>query len=177
VPGDPLQADHIVSVADGGGDELANLRAIHRSEHRRRTGQQGAEAAKRKASEHAWSQQEGAADPGVRTCRQLQDREGRPRRREIPWSEVESGHWQADCQCRSEHVYDRSADPRARLDRRDPSTFRHAGQCEHRGTTDPVVLRAISKVRDGAGGDYWWVECGACDTAWQVPHYAAESVG
>jgi hypothetical protein len=35
---------------------------------------------------------------------------------------------------------------------------------------------AILKVRDGAGGDYWWVECGTCDTAWQVPHYAPESV-
>jgi hypothetical protein len=29
--------------------------------------------------------------------------------------------------------------------------------------------------QDGAGED-WWVECSACDTAWQVPHYA-ESVG
>jgi 5-methylcytosine-specific restriction endonuclease McrA len=47
IPGDPLQADHIVAVADGGGDELANLRAIHKSEHARRTGQQGHEAAKR----------------------------------------------------------------------------------------------------------------------------------
>jgi hypothetical protein len=28
------------------------------------------------------------------------------------------------------------------------------------------------KVKDGAGGSYWWVECGACNTAWQVPHYA-----
>jgi HNH endonuclease len=40
VPGDPLQADHIVSVADGGGDGLENLRAINRSEHRRRSGRQ-----------------------------------------------------------------------------------------------------------------------------------------
>jgi hypothetical protein len=23
------------------------------------------------------------------------------------------------------------------------------------------------KVRDGASADYWWVECGACETAWQ----------
>lgn len=58
----------------------------------------------------------------------------------------------------------------------DPSTFRHAGQCEHRYTSDPVLLRAILKVRDGASGGYWWVECSACDTAWQDPHYA-ESVG
>jgi hypothetical protein len=42
-PDDPLQADHIIAVADGGGDEIANLRAIHRSEHAHRTGQQGAE--------------------------------------------------------------------------------------------------------------------------------------
>ena len=48
VPGDPLQADHIVSVADGGGDELANLRAIHKSEHARRTAHQGHVAAKRR---------------------------------------------------------------------------------------------------------------------------------
>jgi 5-methylcytosine-specific restriction endonuclease McrA len=48
IPGDPLQADHIVAVADGGGDELANLRAIHKSEHARRTGQQGAKAKRRR---------------------------------------------------------------------------------------------------------------------------------
>jgi hypothetical protein len=34
----------------------------------------------------------------------------------------------------------------------------------------------VPKVKDGAGGNYWWVECGTCDTAWQVPHYA-ERVG
>jgi hypothetical protein len=32
------------------------------------------------------------------------------------------------------------------------------------------------KVRDGAGGGYWWVECDSCACGWQVPHYA-ESVG
>jgi hypothetical protein len=37
-------------------------------------------------------------------------------------------------------------------------------------------VRVILKVRDGAGGDYWWVECSGCDTAWQVPYFA-ESVG
>jgi len=42
---------------------------------------------------------------------------------------------------------------------------------------DAAVLRVILKVKDGAGGDYWWVDCGTCDTAWQVPHYAAEGVG
>ena len=96
---------------------------------------------------------------------------------EIPWSEVESGHWRAARVCGSQDVYEEPADRRAPLDRLDPSTFRHAPQCEHRGTTDPALLRAILKVRDGAGGDYWWVECSTCDTGWQVPHYAAESVG
>jgi hypothetical protein len=38
------------------------------------------------------------------------------------------------------------------------------------------VLRVILKVRDGAGEDYWWVECGVCDNPWQVLYYA-ESVG
>jgi 5-methylcytosine-specific restriction endonuclease McrA len=52
VPGDPLQADHIVSVADGGGDELANLRAIHKSEHARRTAHQGHEATRRRKDAH-----------------------------------------------------------------------------------------------------------------------------
>jgi hypothetical protein len=37
------------------------------------------------------------------------------------------------------------------------------------------MLRAILRVKDGAGGDYWWVECNACDTAWQVPQF--ERVG
>ena len=47
-----------------------------------------------------------------------------------------------------------------------------------RGTseTDAAILRAVLRVRDGAGGDYWWVECSACDCSWQVPHHA-ESVG
>jgi hypothetical protein len=39
------------------------------------------------------------------------------------------------------------------------------------------MIRLILKVRDGMGEGYWWVECGACDFVWQVPHYAPESVG
>jgi hypothetical protein len=39
------------------------------------------------------------------------------------------------------------------------------------------VLLVILKVREGAGGSYWWVQCGTCDAGWQVPHYAAGSVG
>jgi hypothetical protein len=95
---------------------------------------------------------------------------------EIQWSEVETGHWRAVCQCGSEDVYEEPTDRRGRLDPYDPFTFGHAGQCEHRYTSDPALLRAILKVRDGAGGGYWWVECGSCECGWQVAHYA-ESVG
>jgi len=35
-PGDPLEADHIIPVADGGNDTSANLRAVHRSYNRTR---------------------------------------------------------------------------------------------------------------------------------------------
>jgi hypothetical protein len=88
----------------------------------------------------------------------------------IEWSELERGHWRATCLCGSEDFYEPPA-AGTRLDPYDPSTFRHAGQCEHRNTTDPVLLKAILKVRDGAGGGYWWVQCATCDHGWQVPHY------
>jgi hypothetical protein len=76
---------------------------------------------------------------------------------------------------RSEDIYE-EADRRLRRDPLDAKTSRHAGQCEFASETDAPVLRVILKVKDGAGGDHWWVECGARDTAWQVPYYA-ESVG
>ena len=63
-----------------------------------------------------------------------------------------------------------------RLDPLDPSTSRHLGQFEFASETNAAVLRVVPKVKDGAGGNYWWVECGTCDTAWQVPYYA-ERVG
>jgi hypothetical protein len=50
--------------------------------------------------------------------------------------------------------------------------MRHMPECEYRDATDPGLLRILLKVRDGAGGGYWVVECGACGTFWQVPHYA-----
>ena len=50
-------------------------------------------------------------------------------------------------------------------------------QCVRRDTTDPALLRVILKVRDVADGDSSVVECGSCETLWQVPHYAAESGG
>jgi hypothetical protein len=99
------------------------------------------------------------ADPGV----------------EIEWSNLGGGRWTRVCVCGDETWYEPEPE-RRRLDPLDPSTAKHAGECEFRNA-DRNVLRVVLKVRDGADGDYWWVECGACDTAWQVPHYAAESVG
>ena len=90
---------------------------------------------------------------------------------QIQWSEVETGHWEAVCACGVEYFHEPFTDERVRLDPYDPSTFRHAGQCEHRDTSDPALLRVILKVRDGAGGGYWWVECATCEHGWQVPHY------
>jgi hypothetical protein len=37
------------------------------------------------------------------------------------------------------------------------------------------MLRAILRVRDGAGGSYWYVVCGVCEAEWQVPFYAEAS--
>ena len=44
--------------------------------------------------------------------------------------------------------------------------------CELNGETDPAVLRLALKAveRDG----YWRVQCSACDTGWQVPHFRRE---
>jgi hypothetical protein len=63
----------------------------------------------------------------------------------------------------------------------DAKTSRHTGECEFASETDAretdaPVLRVILKVKDGAGGGYWWVECGSCEAGWQVAH-CAESVG
>ena len=54
----------------------------------------------------------------------------------------------------------------------DPATFRHGGECEHRDTTDPTIVKAILRFHDRDG--YWWVECATCEYGWQVPYYAAE---
>jgi hypothetical protein len=65
---------------------------------------------------------------------------------------------------------------RVRVDPLDTKTSRHLGECEYVYETDPAALRVLLKVKPGMGGAYWWVECNACDTVWQVPHYA-ERVG
>jgi hypothetical protein len=78
--------------------------------------------------------------------------------------------------CTIEYCNEPFVDDRVRLDPLDAKTSRHAGECEFATTTDPAVLKVLLRVKDGAGGGYWWVECGACAIGWQVPYYA-ESVG
>jgi hypothetical protein len=98
------------------------------------------------------------ADPGV----------------EIKWSEVETGHWQAICQCGSESIHEEPADRRVRLDPLDAKTARHMGECEFRFETEPSVLKLVLKATDREG--YFWVMCSACDAGWQVAYYAADNV-
>jgi hypothetical protein len=63
--------------------------------------------------------------------------------------------WSSSAREGAEDVYEEPADDRGRLDPYDPSSFRHAGQCEHCDTSDPALLRVILRVKDGAGGGYW----------------------
>jgi hypothetical protein len=51
------------------------------------------------------------------------------------------------------------------------------GAVRVREATDRAVLQVVLKVRDGADPSYSWVTCGVCETAWQVPFFAEESVG
>jgi hypothetical protein len=91
------------------------------------------------------------------------------------WQEIEEGHWRRICQCYSEDIYDPRVDTRTRLNPLDPTTFRHAPECEHRQTTDPVIVKAILTVLERE--DYRYVECRTCRCGWQTPFYAKESVG
>jgi hypothetical protein len=93
----------------------------------------------------------------------------------IKWSELERGHWRAVCVCGIEDYREPVAD-RVRLDPLDAKTSRRAGQCEFASATDAAVLRVLLRVKDGMGGDYWWVECGACDTRLAGSYYAGEGV-
>jgi hypothetical protein len=96
---------------------------------------------------------------------------------EPPWQEIDRGNWKRECRCTAEYWHEVPADAHVQIDPFDPSTSRHLGQCEHRDTEDPAVLRMLLRVKDGMGDGYWWVECGSCESAWQVPHYAAERDG
>lgn len=89
---------------------------------------------------------------------------------EIHWSEIRGGVWEAVCVCGKQYHYVEVA-ARARQDPYDPDTFRHAGQCEQRDITDPALIRMMLRVKEGAGGTHWFVECGVCGNGWQVLHY------
>jgi hypothetical protein len=93
---------------------------------------------------------------------------------EIPWSRHEYGLWRRECRCGAES-WQELAPSRVRLDPLDPATAHHAGQCEFKDVADPDVIRVLLKITPKEG--YSWVECGNCDTGWQVPHYAEASVG
>jgi hypothetical protein len=88
-------------------------------------------------------------------------------------SEIERGHWVAECVCGTEHYHEPRTRP-APLDPHDPRTAGHAPQCEFASETNPATLKVLLKVRERDG--YWWVECGSCECGWQVPFFA-ESVG
>jgi len=77
--------------------------------------------------------------------------------------------------CSFESFTEPIVDDRVRLDPLDPTTSRHAGECEYISETDPSVLKVLLNVKPGLGEGYDWVECGACGGGWQVPHL--ESVG
>jgi hypothetical protein len=92
---------------------------------------------------------------------------------QIPWSEIRRGVWEARCVCGVQYHHEPIVDDRVR---NDPLKIGHRGapKCELHGQTDPDVLRFALKAVDKNG--YWWVQCSACDTGWQVLHFA-ESVG
>jgi hypothetical protein len=48
-------------------------------------------------------------------------------------------------------------------------------QCEHRDLIEPGIVKALLTVQER--DDYWYVQCGTCETGWQVPFYASPSDG
>jgi hypothetical protein len=90
---------------------------------------------------------------------------------EIKWSETRTGFWEARCQCGVQYYQEPASDERERLDPLDPKNARHSPTCEYVAETDPTLLRAILRVRDGANSTYSYVQCSSCDHGWQVPHF------
>jgi hypothetical protein len=56
-------------------------------------------------------------------------------------------------------------------------TSRPRGWCEYASESNAAAHNVLLKVESGMGEGYDWVTCNACETSWQVMHYAAESVG
>jgi hypothetical protein len=149
-------------------------RARSPSGERRSGGDSGDGQSCKERSEHVW-QEEGPYQEFVHSegCRIL----AADPHVEIPWNEVEAGHWRAEWVCTIEYCNEPFADDRVRLDPLDPKTSRHAGECEYRDTTDPAVIKLILNIKPGMSEGYEWVTCNACETSWQVPYFAEESVG
>ena len=93
----------------------------------------------------------------------------------IPWSEIERGLWERRCVCGSEYWREPLPEYR-RQDPYDPRTFRHAGECEQRDTTDPALIKLILDVKPGTGGPYWWVTCQTCALSWQTLYEVTDAV-
>jgi hypothetical protein len=92
-----------------------------------------------------------------------------------PWNQIERGLWRRECQCSFEYWREPVPD-HCRQDPYDPRTFQHAGECEHRNTTDPGLIKLILDVKPGTGGAYWWVTCQSCAISWPTLYEAAEAV-
>src|SRR5688572_15630317 len=75
------------------------------------------------------------ADPGV----------------EIPWQEIETGLYIAECVCGKEYHHEPIADGRVRNDPLDAATFRHQPACEQRDVTDPAIIKATLRVQEREG--------------------------
>jgi hypothetical protein len=93
----------------------------------------------------------------------------------LPWSEMERGLWERRCVCGSEYWREPLPEYR-RQDPYDPRTFRHAGECEHRDTTDPALLKLIIDAKPGTGGDYLVGQLPVLRISWQTPYEVAEVV-
>jgi hypothetical protein len=62
-------------------------------------------------------------------------------------------------------VLARAPPSRRRLDPLDPSTSKHAPECEFGDVTDRSVVKALLKIKPGLMPGYSWVECGSCQCA------------
>jgi hypothetical protein len=94
---------------------------------------------------------------------------------EPEWQEIDEGHWQRACQCYSEDRWEPRADTRTRLDPMNPSTFAHFPACEHRDTTDPVIVRAILTVFERE--TYWYCNAAPARRAGRFPSTPRRATG
>jgi hypothetical protein len=83
------------------------------------------------------------------------------------WRHGFEPRWDYQVICTTEYYNEPFVDDRVRLDPLDPSTSRHAGECEFAAETDPAVLKILLKVKDGAGGaNGGWCAAAAHAAGW-----------